>query len=690
MWRDVVVLNTWLNFVNVDGSSRTRRRAPLGDLNSVAREIVDVFETFQLLTINQDERGDTVVDVKQETVLRAWPRLVDHITEHAAVLSERAQLEPLAHKWHESGRDDTYLVLKADQARRALQHDLLRSGLLGDFLRASVDIDPADQISKNAAAEAMRTVPRDPEEAIRIAQAAVELKPTTDARFALYRTWASGLRAVFRTPDCEPTSVAWSADGRLAWGSDDGRVRIRSADGQTRVMPGHTKSVRTLAWSADGRLASGSDDTTIRLWSSDGLKSDVLAGHAGPVTAVDWSVDGRLASGSADATVRIWTSSGQVQDELTDHQGVVTSVAWSFDGRLASASVDTRVRVWGTDMTMQVLNGHTQPVRSVAWSLDGKLASGGDDRKVRVSANGQLEYVLTGHGDGVRTVGWTRDGRLVTGCADKSIRVWGGKQLLHTFDGHDGAVVSVAWAPDGRFASASTDKTVRIWGRTQELVQSLSGHAGTVVSVAWSPDGRLASGSTDKSVRVWAADGQLQEPYLVYPNGRRSEPPVAWSADRRLAFGGGFTDPRMRVPRAERGSQRVKAERGQRRGVAGVVAPAPGLWARRGVGLARHRLEQWRRAVTSHQRREAEGLEGPHGPSGLGRVVARRVARLGLRRPHRPTLASRRGHARPAGSRGFGQDPWHGRRVAISRPARTIQPSGLGTGWPAHSCSHRP
>ena len=33
----LVVLNTWLNFVNVDGSSRTRRRAPLGDLSSVAK-----------------------------------------------------------------------------------------------------------------------------------------------------------------------------------------------------------------------------------------------------------------------------------------------------------------------------------------------------------------------------------------------------------------------------------------------------------------------------------------------------------------------------------------------------------------------------------------------------------------------------------------------------------------------------
>ena len=264
----LVVLNTWLNFVNVDGSSLTRRRAPLGDLSSVAREIVDVFETFELLTINQDESGETIVDVKQETVLRAWPRLVDHITEHAALLSERAQLEPLARKWHESGRDDAYLVLKADQARRALQHDLLRSGRLGDFLRASIDIDPADQISKNAATEAIRVVERDPEEAIRIAQAAVELKPTTDARFALYRSWASGLRAVFRAPASEPTSVAWSADGRLAWGSDDGQNtdpdRRRTDAGHDRSH--HARADAGLVGRRPARLGLGRhDDSALEL-----------------------------------------------------------------------------------------------------------------------------------------------------------------------------------------------------------------------------------------------------------------------------------------------------------------------------------------------------------------------------------------------------------------------------------------
>jgi len=60
--------------------------------------------------------------------------------------------------------------------------------------------------------------------------------------------------------------VAYGPDGRqLATGSNDKTVRIWDLDtGTARVLTGHTDRVWSVAYSPDGQLASGSDDGTIR------------------------------------------------------------------------------------------------------------------------------------------------------------------------------------------------------------------------------------------------------------------------------------------------------------------------------------------------------------------------------------------------------------------------------------------
>ncbi len=540
-----LVLDTWLNFVNVAGPDRTGRRVRYADLDPRQQRVVDTFvESSQFLSLSEDG-DDLVVDVRHEAILRTWPKLVAYIDENEGALTERTLLEPLARRWHDSGRQDSDLI-KPEWARRAAKHELLRSGRVGEFLKASSDTDDTDAIANNAAREALDVVERDPEQAIRIAQAAAGLKPTTAARFALYRTLASGLRVVLRDQGAMPTSVAWSPDGRLAWGFDDGRVGVRTADGQVQLLKGHDGPVRCVAWSADRRLASGSDDRTVRIWDADGLWSDELTEHEGSVLAVAWAPDGRLASGSEDNNVRIWTPERQLQFVLSEHEGAVRSVAWSHDGsRLASGSDDKSVRVWTHDKQVSTLKGKQGgPVRCVAWSRGGFLASGSDDKKVRVVTDKDKVYLLNGHGGPVLSLAFSADGRLVSGCADKTVRVWGAqKQVLHRLDGHGGPVVSVAWSLEGNVATASFD-TVQVFSTNKQLLQTLTNHEGPVVSVAWSPDGRLASGSVDKSVRIWEADGQLRK---VHPFKKaRVVPPLAWSSDGRLAFGAGHTDPRMR------------------------------------------------------------------------------------------------------------------------------------------------
>jgi len=54
-------------------------------------------------------------------------------------------------------------------------------------------------------------------------------------------------------------------------------------------------------------LASGSDDRTIRLWDTKtGQSTKVLNGHTGSVRSLTVLQDGTLASGSEDKTIRLW------------------------------------------------------------------------------------------------------------------------------------------------------------------------------------------------------------------------------------------------------------------------------------------------------------------------------------------------------------------------------------------------
>jgi WD40 repeat protein len=387
------------------------------------------------------------------------------------------------------------------------------------------------------------------------------------------------------------SSVAFAPDGKtLATGSADQTIRLWDAATGLEIMPrpdSFPSPVCCIAFSRNGLMAVGLDDGSVTMVSGEARRS-MQTKHENPVRSVAFSPDGtKLLSRDVEETVKLWNvSTGQVVIEFPKSDGTL-SVAFSPDGKTIAAGTEKGfVRLRDAESGKEImclanqsddpekltkncesLNDSTNPpIKSLAFGTDNTLIIGTANATVRLWKISTLEEirVLKGHSNEISSVAVSPDGKIiVTGSADKTAKLWDISQppppqtirlseqgpkvssiaffpekadWLLVIGRADGSMVlwnkgserqiptdstakilSVAVAIDRTIATWSTDNRVRLWGPTTEgkyeytsktdnplYSESKSDSKVEVESVAFSPDGkRLATGSADGTVQLW-------------------------------------------------------------------------------------------------------------------------------------------------------------------------------------------
>ena len=514
--------------------------------------VVDVFRvpsrSFLMPPAGEALRGETVIDISHESLMRVWRRLDAWADEEREFLIGKQQLKQELHDWEQAADTDKAPALltglKLNRARGWLVDRLNQlTPQERAFIQASTDHADAEEnhkekMRRDAIANESRALAALSQaasyqghytDAVKLALAAWP-RSATDERPMLSRTIDALGQALSGPLEVSPPlqhdgpvfSASFSPDGaRAATASLDNTARVwDAATGAPVGKPlQHDNRVPSAAFSPDGaRVVTASWDNTARLWdAATGVPIGQPLRHGGRVYSATFSPDGaRVVTASRDRTAQVWdAATGAPIGQSLRHQDIVFRALFSPDGaRVATASDDKTAQVWdvATGAPIGQPLRHDGVVNRALFSPDGALvATASDDKTAPVwdAATGAPIGKPLRHEGRVRSAAFSPDGKwVVTASDDETAQMWDagtGAPIGRALQ-HDRLVWSASFSPDGaRLVTASDDNTARVWdAATGAPIGKPLRHYSAVYSAAFSPDGkRVVTASDDKTARVW-------------------------------------------------------------------------------------------------------------------------------------------------------------------------------------------
>jgi WD40 repeat protein len=454
---------------------RIRRPVHLGRLEAItgARrdELMEIVSLFQgggrsFLTISRDEaRGNHLIDISHESLIRQWKTLRDWVDKEAEDRSLYVRVVDAALRRKESGGkrgglwDDPELqqaldwwgqraptvAWAAQYHRKSKQQKMPPADAAPAHDEAAYDDEDIYIYTeaRNFLEESRRA--RDQERADKETQRKRELKLTRLITLVVF----AGL-------------LLSSGLGAYAV------VQKRRANEQTVIAREQTVIARAAEKTAQGR-AIQERETRI-------VKENLLAAERGKLAALQNAAENARKAEEA-------------KDEALKQQRLAEDNAKSADAAKTRAVAEAE--------------------RAVAAE---RSAKDGEERNARLIYAADITFAEHALQEGERERGQQRLRRYYEG--DAAVRsfewcyLWRRyRRDLAAFDGRQGKLQSVAASPDGRaLATAGTDHTLKLWDTATREARTLSGHAESILSVAYSPDRKLiATGGADKTVKLWEA-----------------------------------------------------------------------------------------------------------------------------------------------------------------------------------------